>query len=293
MTPAFKTFVAPARQRNQLWRLALGVFVIGLCWVGGTFIVLFGGQILLGGNGLLAASAEVQDGSTPFGMAILFLTFLGLLAGPMLAAKLLHKRGPASLTGPIGAMLGDFLRVMPTIIVFYVAVLVLWLLVYDPTPNLLFSQWLVILPIGLAGLLVQTLAEELAFRGYLMQQLAARFRSPIIWMGLPSLAFGMLHYTGQYGGQIGILVVLATGVFGLAAADLTRRTGNIGAAWALHLSNNAVAILFLATEGNLAGMSLWLTPYAMNDTATMSRMIVVDIMTLCAVWYVVARKLRD
>ena len=33
-------------------------------------------------------------------------------------------------------------------------------------------------------------AEELAFRGYLMQALAARFRSPLVWWLLPALLFG-------------------------------------------------------------------------------------------------------
>lgn len=293
MTPEFHEYVAPARAHNQLWRLALGLIVIGLCWVGSTFLVLFGVAFLIGNSRILQASNEVQDGSTPFGMAILFMTFVGLLAGPIIAARLLHKRGATTLTGPVRDMLGDFLRTMPTIIVFYVVVLVVWMLVYDPVPNMALGQWLLILPIGLAGILTQTLAEELAFRGYLMQQLAARFRSPLIWMGLPALAFGLLHYSGQYGAQIGVLIVLATGVFGLAAADLTRRTGNLGAAWALHLANNALAILFLSTDGNLAGMALWLTPYGMDDTATMSTMIVFDTITLFAVWYVIARKLRD
>ncbi len=42
--------------------------------------------------------------------------------------------------------------------------------------------------------LIQTGAEELVFRGYLQQQLAARFASPLIWMVLPALIFGAVHY---------------------------------------------------------------------------------------------------
>ena len=293
MTPQMQAFVAPARSRNQIWRLLLGLVVIGLCWVGVTFAILFGGQVLLSDDRLLSSSSEVQDGSTPFGMAVLFLTFLGLLIGPMVAARILHKRGPKTLIGPSRDVLADFLRVMPTIIVFYVALLIVWMLLFDPVPNLSFGHWLLILPIGLAGLTIQTLAEEMAFRGYLMQQLAARFRSPLIWIGLPTLAFGAMHYTGQSGALVGILIVVATGTFGLAAADLTRRRGNLGAAWALHMANNAFAILFLAVQGNLAGMSLWMTPYGMEDPDIMAVMLTTDIVALLAVWYLVVRSLRD
>ena len=38
------------------------------------------------------------------------------------------------------------------------------------------AAWAAWLPLVLPALLVQTAAEEIAFRGYLMQGLAARFR---------------------------------------------------------------------------------------------------------------------
>jgi DNA-directed RNA polymerase subunit RPC12/RpoP len=41
------------------------------------------------------------------------------------------------------------------------------------------------------GVLIQTGAEEVLFRGYLQQQLAARFASPIAWMVLPSAIFAL------------------------------------------------------------------------------------------------------
>ena len=50
-----------------------------------------------------------------------------------------------------------------------------------------------LLPLGIAGLFCQVFAEEVAFRGYLQTQLAARFTSPVIWMSLPALGFGLLQ----------------------------------------------------------------------------------------------------
>ena len=90
----------------------------------------------------------------------------------------------------------------------------------------------------------------------MQQQLAARFSSPIIWMVLPSAFFAGLHYQPEIMGDNTWLVMGAVFVFALLAADLTAVTGNIGAAWAMHFVNNALAILLVATEGPLSGLAL-------------------------------------
>ena len=284
MSDPFAAYVAPARPRNQIWRLVLGVIIIGFFWVLGTFSVLFGAQAVLPPEALGAALAGVETGSTPLGMSLLFLTFLGLLIGSIAAAGLMHRRGLQSLTGPYRAFFGDFARVILPLLAFYGGLVALWNLTFDPIPNLAFGQWLVLIPLGLAGVAIQTLAEEMAFRGYFMQQLAARFRSPLVWMGLPTIAFGALHFTGQAGLAVGVLIVLATAAFGLAAADLTRRRGNLGAAWGLHFLNNCFAILILATGGTLPGLALWVTPYGMDTPDILMVMLVADMVALFIAW---------
>ena len=123
--------------------------------------------------------------------------------------------------------------------------------------NLGFGAWLGWLPFALVGLFIQTATEELIFRGYLQQHLAARFRSRWVWMVIPSLLFGLSHYSGPQYGALAWVVVLWTGVFGLAAADLTARTGNLGAAIALHFANNFAAVLLIGMVGNLDGLALY------------------------------------
>ena len=56
------------------------------------------------------------------------------------------------------------------------------------------GEWLIGLIPALALILMQVAAEEVAFRGYLLQQLRARFRSPLVWAVLPALVFGALHF---------------------------------------------------------------------------------------------------
>ena len=49
---------------------------------------------------------------------------------------------------------------------------------------------------------------------------------------------------------------------GIACADLTARTGNLGAAMGLHIANNAFALLIVAVEGwPASGLALFLYPY--------------------------------
>ena len=99
-------------------------------------------------------------------------------------------------------------------------------------------------------------AEELLFRGYLTQALAARFRSPLAWALVPSLAFGALHWDGAaYGADAWLAVAAATAV-GLALADVTARTGNLSAAIGLHFANNVAALLVVAMPGPTAALAL-------------------------------------
>jgi hypothetical protein len=95
-----------------------------------------------------------------------------------------------------------------------------------PLPNTELSLWMSFLPLALVGVLIQTGAEEVLFRGYLQQQLAARFSSPILWMVLPSAIFAALHYQPEVMGDNTWLMMGAVFVFALLAADLTAVTGN-------------------------------------------------------------------
>ncbi|MEM6897080.1 MAG: hypothetical protein AAF576_06845, partial [Pseudomonadota bacterium] len=45
-------------------------------------------------------------------------------------------------------------------------------------------------------------------------------------------------------------------LFALISADVTARTGSIGAAWGLHFVNNVQALLIISVLGPLSGLSL-------------------------------------
>lgn len=291
-TTAHARFVAPAHSHPQLWRLLLGIVVIILIYFGGILGLLGVIWASAGFDVMVMWSARLTAGNTPTAVLLVLATFSGMALGPMLAAKVLHKRGPGTLFGPWRGVLRGFglgAGVVGGIIGLSVVLIDPG---YVPVPNVAPSVWLSLLPLALLGLLIQTGAEEVLFRGYLQQQLAARFKSPLIWAILPSAIFGMLHFNAAADPSIAWLTVAATGLFGLLAADLTRVTGNIGMAWGFHFANNTFALLVMALDGPLSGLALYTTPFTAADTTILLPLIARDMAVTLALWTVLRAVLR-
>ena len=81
-------------------------------------------------------------------------------------------------------------------------------------------------------------------------------------MVLPSLMFGGLHFWNGNGAAEGVIWAIWAATLGIACADLTARTGNLGAAIGMHLANNTFALLIVSVEGwPASGVALFLYPY--------------------------------
>ncbi|UWQ21890.1 CPBP family intramembrane glutamic endopeptidase [Jannaschia sp. W003] len=297
-TPAFERFVAPARLRPELWRTGLGTLLIVAVYV----------AVVSGALALVALwwswgrpPAEQADaaarfalfaaGRTPWGVLLLLATFAGMAAGAALAVRWLHGRTARSLAGP--HLLRDFVPAAAITLLIGGAAALVGLGGMELVPNVAPTTFALLLPLALAALAVQTGAEELVFRGYLQTQLAARFRSPVAWMLLPSLLFGALHLDagfllaeGRLAENDG-LILAATTLVGLLAADLTRVTGSLGAAWGLHFANNVQALLVVAIDDILSGMALWRTPFSGDDLEALPALILADMGLLVVIWAVI------
>ena len=298
-TPQFEVFVAPARRRPELWRLGVGTVLAFACYVAVTLLVVVTAaaafELTAGPLAPVAAlrSEAFLTGRTPTGVVALLFTFAGLGAGAMLAARWLHARPGRSLLGP--GWTRDFVPAAAITLALGLGVAGVGLALgtggelelVRNTPTAVFLSFL---PAALVALAVQTGAEEVLFRGYLQTQLAARFRSPLAWMVVPSLLFGALHLdptalldTGRPAENDGYIFA-ATTLVGLLAADLTRVTGNLGAAWGLHFANNVQALLIVALDDMLSGLSLWKTPFGPEDTETLPLLLMQDMALLVVIW---------
>jgi hypothetical protein len=289
----FDAYVAPARLRPQLWRLVLGVVLAIAIYVGwmlavGTLIALW-----MGLDALDAQLGTLGLGRSPVALVVLLFTFIGMALGTFAATSWIHRRSIASLFGPRAAVLRDFALGAGLLFAVSAPVAALLLLSVDVSPGVAWGTWLAFLPLALAGLLIQTGAEEILFRGYLQQQLAARFTSRLVWMLVPSILFGLVHYAPSENGASTWFLVLATGFFGLLLADLTARSGNIGMAWGLHFANNVMAMLIFTTGEALDGLALFRLPFGLNDMGAMGWIVMLDLASMVLVWWLARRMLRQ
>lgn len=283
--------IAPARTRPELWRLLVGIVLsVGISLA----LILLLMTVIYAIYGAWTAESfvkEIQQGGTKRATLFLLLTIPLLAAGPVILCRPLHGRSFRSLFGPIGRGSLDFLVAARGLVILYV---ILFLIPGGPVPERVmgFGEWAILLPLSLAVILLQTASEELIFRGYLQSELAARFRSPIVWMVLPSLLFAVGHYSPQEHGENAALIASLAFVFGLIAADLTARTGTIGAALAFHFIGNTIAITVVSTSGPLSGLALYQYPFGMDDTASTTPLLWLDLGVMAVAWLTIRLSLR-
>ncbi|WP_137702552.1 CPBP family intramembrane glutamic endopeptidase [Marimonas lutisalis] len=253
---AHRGFIAPALGTPGLRPVILGFIVIETLYEIGQRAF---GYLL---DTFAPAFADsVFYGDTPPGMLTNLASFLILILTLTLVLRFVHGRGLASLLGPPGLAFTQFRAALLPL----AAVVLLvelsppwWSLdtIAEIRPPLL---WLALLPIGMAALLIQTSAEELFYRGYLQQHIAALMPWPVAWLVIPNLVFALAHWNAYAPLIINAQYLLWAFVFGLAASDLTARSGSLGPAIALHLVNNAYAFLFYGElRGPDSGLALFL-----------------------------------
>lgn len=287
---AHDRLVAPVRPRSELWRLLLGMVLIT--------VIIFGLNTVL--HSLVRALApaawyaDLFSGHRPGPTLLLLASFGFMTLATMATVSLLQQRPPLTVLGPLGLVVRQFWQVLRLLLILGLAMLLLP--PYDVgaplIPNLSLGHWLLLLPLSLLAILIQTSAEEVLFRGYLQQSLAARFSSPLIWMVIPSALFALGHYTPTEAGANAGLIVLWAAVFGLLMADLTARAGSLGPAIAVHFFNNITALLFTASPEALNGLALYLLPFSMSGTDLARGWLAVDFAMLFISWLVARLAIR-
>ncbi|QBF29857.1 CPBP family intramembrane glutamic endopeptidase [Thalassococcus sp. S3] len=287
---AHDILVDPARQRPEIWRILAGIALIV------TLVIAF--NLLL--NAALfqfvpdAWGPETSMGSTPFTLMVLLGSFIFISLAVAVTARQLHARSLSSVLGPISWAIRDFFRVLAGLVVLGVALWILppWGFGIELSPNLPPATWLVLLPLSIFVLLIQTSAEEILFRGYLQQQLAARFAHPVIWMGVPSALFAFGHYLPAEAGPNAWVIAVWSGLFGLLMADLTARAGSLGPAIAVHFANNFSALLIVSLPDSLNGLALYTVPFTASDPDAIRTWMPVDFATMIVSWLVARLAIR-
>ncbi len=271
MEHPFQRWVDLARPRAQLLRTAIGSVLVVVAWLAWTMafgLVAIGGGLV---NPDALGAAMGQGGASltyldaVMAMGVLLATFWGLWLGVWLVAKLLHKRDLSTVLAHDRRTRLDYFLVGMALAAGYLALSLGSIWLSGPPParsSLPIEHWL----IGFAPLVVliffQTAGEELFFRGYLTQQLAARIPHPLVWGLVPSLAFGLAH-TANGGGdaQFTVYYVAVATLLGLVMTALVWRTGGLAAAMGFHLMNNIGAMLLVGIAGVTPPIALFVMDF--------------------------------
>ena len=260
----YEALIAPARAKASLLRLILGIVITALLYM---LLLSLSWQVLLSvmGEAWFEQTMQVPGPSSPSQMFVMLGSFGFLTAAVSFTVWSLHHRSPLMLIGDFTCAKGQFLRSIGSL--FIMATVVAAIANYGETllPNLPLSQWLGLLPLTLAFLLIQVSAEELVFRGYLQSQLAALGLHRFSWIVIPSIIFGLLHYDPATMGAAAPWIALSTTVFGVIAADLTARSGTLGPAIAFHFVWNFYAIVLYGFADYLGGLALFTYDFSITD----------------------------
>lgn len=235
--------LARTRPGARWWRpllvgLVAGALYLALLAGGGALVVV--GAVASGPDGLrdLAAALDVLDLRDPLTFALTMLSIVAMLPAVLVATRLLGARPLGLLASVAGRVRWGWagrclaLAAVVTLVVQGVdaAVSVAGGAAWEPRPDA--ATWPLL---GLVVLLVpaQCVAEEVVFRGYLVQTVGAWLRHPAFAVVLPVPLFVLGH---EYVG----LAMVDTAVWALAMGWLVWRTGGLEAASAAHVVNNVV-----------------------------------------------------
>jgi len=260
----YEALIAPARAKASLLRLILGLVITALLYM---LLLSLSWQVLLSvmGEAWFEQTLQVPGPSSPSQMFVMLGSFGFLTAAVSFTVWSLHHHSPLLLIGDFARARAQFLRTMIRLFALATVVAVITSNSSTLVQNLPLSQWLGLLPLSLAFLLIQVSAEELVFRGYLQSQLAALGLHRIVWIVIPSAIFGLLHYDPAVMGAAAPWMVLSTTLFGVIAADLTARSGTLGPAIAFHFVWNFYSIIFCGFSDYLGGLALFSYDFSITD----------------------------
>lgn len=276
----FHQWVEAARPRHQLWRTLVGLLIIAVIWFVWTFaLILFA----IGSKVISPDAFNVMFGMAESRLSyvqtltVLFValaTLWGFSIGVWAALKLLHKRQLDTLVAWNRRFSLSQFGIGCGIAAGYLAVSLAWSVASGNAPRrseLEISTWLLAFgPIALV-IFLQAASEELIFRGYLPQQLAARFGSPLVWGLLPSVAFGLMHAANSPGNETyAIYYVVIASIMGMVMLAMVWRTGSLAAAIGFHLVNNVGALVLTGPDNGPSSLTLfvWRQDQLMHGAST-------------------------
>jgi membrane protease YdiL (CAAX protease family) len=269
-------FLGAAQQgKNNWWRYLLGVLIILIFWLGLgiIFLGIFALIVFLIANpsdinSIVGSQQNFEQQlqvflTTPsvWSYLVFNVPFLLFFLGIFVVVRSLHRRKFVTLISADASFKPQ--RMLSGFGVWFSLLAILTIIDYSlNSGNYEFqfepAQWLILLPLAMVLTPIQTSAEELLFRGYLLQGLGLLTRHPLILILLNSLLFALPHF-GNPEMQRGA-VWLALYYFSLGAflTLITLRDNRLELALGMHAANNLfVALLVNTKDSALPSPAIW------------------------------------
>jgi uncharacterized protein len=237
--------------KNEWWRYLLALSIIVVMWliIGSVPAVGLTVFILADGNPGTTFDTETQafigiDPVIPF--VIIMLSFVLFFVGIFIAVRFVHQRRFTTLIASNGIRWGRIAQAFGLWMLFaaLIAGLESWLypgryqLTFDPIPFLISAI------LSLIFIPIQTSAEELLFRGYMLQATGLRIRNTLVLCILSGILFMLPHVFNPEVTSDTIFILFFYYAFGAFLALITLKDGGLELALGVHAANNLFTAIF-------------------------------------------------
>jgi membrane protease YdiL (CAAX protease family) len=236
--------------KNNWWRYLLGILTILFVWqiIGSIPVVFLIFWALMDGNPATYVTATGLEG---IDVTVYFVAFMlaswAFVAGIFLAVRFIHQRPLRTLVTPARSI--NWGRLFQAFGVWFVLIALTALLeaVLYPGRYVLtldLPRYIPFIFLALALVPIQTSAEELFFRGYILQGFGLRIRNIWVLSLISGLFFGLPHLLNPEASANYFLMGLFYVAIGAVMAYVTLRDGRLELALGMHAANNLFSALF-------------------------------------------------
>ena len=240
--------------KNNIWRYALGIFIIFIFTQIGSipFIIAIFNKVGLEGAANLDPSKMMtilENSNLTFFYTLL--TFFVWFIGFLIVIKYLHNQSFLSITTSRKTI--DYKRILTsfTAISTILVLNILFSFLISPDDYILqfnLNDFLILLLIAVIFIPVQTSLEEYVFRGYLMQGLGVMFNNKWLPLILTSFSFGFLHFYNPEIMKLGSILLVHYVATGLFLGILTLMDDGMELALGFHAGNNLLIALIVTAD---------------------------------------------